>query len=454
MNSQLSLKRRSFRAGAWAGGGHALGQMIRLVGNLALTRFLMPEAFGLMAVISTIVLALGLLSDIGSGTIIVQSERGADEDFLHTAWTLQVIRGVLVWLVGLVIALGLVVGQAHGLFTPGTVYDDTRLPLLLAVSTFGMVIWGFVSINGKLAERSLDLKTVSIVELGVQVISLAAMVGAAFVTRSIWSLVIGGLVTASLQCVFTHTFLKGPRARFRLEPSAVKELIGKGKWVLLSSLLGFVAVNGDRILLGGLIGSAALGLYSIAFGLATIAPSALSAVLAKVIYPAFSEVVRERPAELEKTYRKFQQATDACVGFIAGMLYVASNAIVALLYDARYHDAGHIFGILAIGSIGVRFLVVEQIYVATGRPSLLAAAIFPRVLVLVVGLPLGHALAGMDGALAAIVLSQFAHWPLAIWFRKQKNLNHLRNDMVLPVAIAIGSVAGWVLMHLLSLFHR
>lgn len=454
MTSQLSLKHRSFRAGAWAGGGHALGQVIRLLGNLVLTRLLMPEAFGLMAVISTIALALGLLSDIGTGTVIVQSERGVDEAFLHTAWTLQIIRGVVLWFFGLLIALGIWVAQGHAWFMAGTVYADARLPLLVAVSTFGMVIWGFVSINGKLAERRLDLKSVSIIEFSVQVISLVVMVLVAWVTRSIWALVIGGLVTAALQCVFTHTLLKGPRARLRLEPAAMKELIGKGKWVLVSSLLGFVALNGDRMLLGGLIDSTTLGLYSIAFGLATIAPSALSAVLGKVIYPAFSEVVRERPAELEKTYRKFQQATDACLGLLAGFLCVASAAVVGLLYDPRYQGAGHIFGILAIGSIGVRFLVVEQIYVAMGRPSLLAAAILPRVLVLLIGLPLGHAFAQMNGALAAIVLSQFAHWPLAIWFRGQQKLNHLRNDIVLPAAIAIGAGAGWVLLRLLAFVHH
>ncbi|HET7865638.1 MAG TPA: oligosaccharide flippase family protein [Burkholderiaceae bacterium] len=451
MKPELSLKLRSLRAGAWAGGGHVLGQIIRLAGNLILSRLLMPEAFGLMAVISTIVLALALLSDIGSGTIIVQSARGADEDFLHTAWTLQIIRGVVVWLMGVLCALGVVWGQAMGFFVPGTVYADARLPWLLAVSTFGMVIWGFVSINAKLAERQLDMKTVSLIDLCVQVVSLGAMLLVAYLTRSIWSLVIGGLVTASVQCLLTHLLLKGPRARFRLESEAVKELIGKGKWVLLSSLLGFVASNGDRMLLGGLIDSATLGLYSIAFGLATIAPSVLSAVLGKVIYPAFSEVVRERPAQLLHTYRKFQQLTDGCLGLLGGMLFVASNAIIGLLYDARYQGAGHIFGILVIGSIGVRFLVVEQIYVAMGRPSLLAAAIFPRVIVLLVGVPLGYSFAQMNGALAAIVLSQFAHWPLAIWFRWEQKLNDLRNDMVLPLALVVGAGAGWVLVQLLAL---
>lgn len=454
MNPQISLKRRSFRAGAWAGGGHALSQVLRLLGNLALTRLLMPEAFGLMAVISTIALALGLLSDIGSGTIIVQSKRGADEAFLHTAWTLQIIRGVVVWLIGLLISLGLLLGQSASFFAAGTVYADPRLPGLLAVSMFGMVLWGFVSINGKLAERQLDLKTVSIIEFSVQVLSLIVMVLIAYITRSIWALVIGGLFTATLQCVFTHTLLKGPRPRFRLEHEATKELIGKGKWVLASSLLGFIAMNGDRMLLGGLIDSATLGLYSIAFGLATIAPSALSSVFGKVIYPAFSEVVRERPADIEATYRKFQQLTDACLGLLSGFLFVTSAAVVGLLYDARYQGAGHIFGILALGSIGVRFLVVEQIYVAMGRPSLLAAAILPRALVLILGLPVGYAFAQMNGALAAIVLSQFAHWPLAIWFRTEQKLNHWRNDWVLPAALITGFALGWVALRLLALLHR
>jgi O-antigen/teichoic acid export membrane protein len=273
----------------------------------------------------------------------------------------------------------------------------------------------------------------------------------AYFTRSIWALVAGGLVTGTLQCIFTHTWLKGPRARFRLEREAVRELIGKGKWVLLSSLLGFAAVNGDRMLLGGLIDAGTLGLYSIAFGLATIAPSVLASVLGKVIYPAFSEVVRERPDALAVTYRKFQQITDAALCSLAGMLFVASDAIIRLLYDPRYEGAGHIFAILVLGTVGARFLVVEQIYVAMGQPSLLAAAIFPRVVAIVAGVPIGYAVAGMDGALAAIVLSQYAHWPLAIWFRGKHGLNHPRNDLVVPVALIAGSGAGWVLVRVLSL---
>jgi O-antigen/teichoic acid export membrane protein len=159
--------------------------------------------------------------------------------------------------------------------------------------------------------------------------------------------------------------------------------------------------------------------------------------------------VRDRPSELQRIYRRFQQHTDLAVGLVAGLLFVTGRAIIGLLYDARYQDAGQILSILAIGSIGARMLVVEQIYLAMGRTSLLAAAILPRVVILLVGVPVGFSVGGLAGALAAIILSQFAHWPLAIRFRSAQHLGQLRNDLFLPVGISMGFTIGWGLTRLL-----
>jgi O-antigen/teichoic acid export membrane protein len=449
-----SLGRRSVRASLWAGGSHVVAQALRLAGNLILTRLLLPEAFGLMAVVSTLLMALNLISDIGSGTVIVQSRRGTEEDFLNTAWTLQIVRGFSIWLFGCLVGVGVAFGEAHGWFRDGTVYDDPRLPLLIAVSAFATVIHGFSSFNSRLAERKLELRRIAAIELGTQLISITVMVVGALLTGSIWALVAGGLLTAALKCAAGHTLLPGPPLRLKLEREAMKELIGKGKWVLVSSLLGCLAMNGDRMLLGGLIDGTTLGLYSIAFGLASIATGAISTILARVVFPAFSEVVRDRPEQLHATYRKFQQTADAVIGLLAGFMFVAAELVIDVLYDPRYHGAGHMFRLLTIGSIGVRFLVTEQIYVAMGRTGLLAAAILPRVVILLVGLPLGYAQAGLDGALTAIVLSNFGHWPLALWFRSRHGLNRWRNDAVLPAAIALGLAAGWLVVWLAGLLQR
>lgn len=440
-----SLRKRSLRAGAWVGGGHVIGQVTRLIGNLILARLLMPEAFGIMAAISTLMMALNLISDIGAGTVIVQSHRGAERSFLNTAWTLQIMRGLALWMLGLAVAGVVLLGQSWGWFIAGTVYADPQLPAMIAVATFGLAIIGFGSVNNKLAERNLDLRKLSLVDIAAGLGSLVVTVVLAFWTHSVWALVVGGLVTSFLKCTLSHLVLEGPKPAFRLEPDALKELISKGKWILLTTLMGFIATNGDRLLLGGLADGTSFGLYSIAFGLATLGSTVLNMVMMRVAYPAISEVVRERRADLPRTYRKFQQLIDACLGLLAGIMFMASETIIDLLYDDRYQGAGHIFAALAIGSIGARMFLVDLVYTAMGRNSLVAAGMLPRVVVLLVGLPLGFAHYQLDGALAAIVLSQFAHWPLALWLRYKEGLTSLWNDAGLPVALLVGGAVGWVL---------
>lgn len=427
-----------------------ISQVFRFIGNLVLARLLTPDAFGLMAIVSTLMLGLNLLSDIGTGPTIIQSPRGAERVFLDTAWTLQVLRGFCLWLFGLLIAFVIALGQANLWFDVGATYADARLPSLVAVATIGLAILGFTSINQRSAERNLNFRLVVTVELAAQFVALVLMVVAAALTRSVWALIIGGLCSALLRCVLSHVMLPGPRASFKLERSAVQELLSKGKWVLMSSLVGFFALSGDRLLLGGIVDAATLGLYSIAFALAGIAPTAFSAILGKVLLPAFSEVWRDLPTSLPRTYRKFQQITDACVGLAAGLLFASSEALVSILYDSRYTGAGVILAYLAIGSIGMRAVVIEQLYFATGQPRLLGLAGVPRVITLAVGVPIGYSLGQLNGALVAIVLSQFVQWPLAIWYRRRLRLNDYRNDLVLPAAFAAGCALGWLAVHTLS----
>ena len=83
------------RGTAWVLFGFGLSQVGRLVGNILLAALLFQEAFALMAIVGAIIQGLVMFSDIGLGPNIVQNKRGDDRDFLDTAWTLQVLRGIV-----------------------------------------------------------------------------------------------------------------------------------------------------------------------------------------------------------------------------------------------------------------------------------------------------------------------------------------------------------------------
>src|SRR5712675_1262901 len=99
-----SLRSRALAGSAWTTFGFGGQKLIQLVSNLVLTRLLFPEAFGLMALANVILLGLGMFSDLGIKPSIVQHEQGDSEKFLNTAWTIQILRGLSVWLAACVLA--------------------------------------------------------------------------------------------------------------------------------------------------------------------------------------------------------------------------------------------------------------------------------------------------------------------------------------------------------------
>src|SRR5688572_2933464 len=100
------LRERVLRAGGWTVAGFALSQAIRFGANLVMTRLLVPEMFGVMAIATMVMYGLALFSDVGLRQSVVQSRRGREPAFLDTAWTIQIARGFVIWGAALAVALG------------------------------------------------------------------------------------------------------------------------------------------------------------------------------------------------------------------------------------------------------------------------------------------------------------------------------------------------------------
>ncbi len=93
-----SVTGKVFRALIWSLLGFGTFQVLRFGFNLVLTRLLLPEVFGLMALVDLFIIGLHMFSDVGLGLSIVRSQRGDDPHYLNGAWSLQVVRGFCLWL--------------------------------------------------------------------------------------------------------------------------------------------------------------------------------------------------------------------------------------------------------------------------------------------------------------------------------------------------------------------
>ena len=92
-----SLKRRTFNSAIWTIVGFGASKALQLGSMLILRRLLIPEFFGIQAIMDTIITGVSLFSDVGVAQSIVNHKNGDTKAFLDTAWTVQVIRGFLLW---------------------------------------------------------------------------------------------------------------------------------------------------------------------------------------------------------------------------------------------------------------------------------------------------------------------------------------------------------------------
>jgi O-antigen/teichoic acid export membrane protein len=440
--NSTTLKQRVLRAGGWTVAGYGLSQVIRLGSNLLMTRLLIPEMFGIMAIATMVAVIISLLSDIGLNQNIVQSQRGDDPAFLDTAWVVSIVRGGVLWSIALLLSSALHFANLGGMFPAKSVYASSVLPLVIAVSSFAAVIYGFQSTKIATAHRRFDQKRLTQIELISQLAGLVVMIVIGVTSRSIWALVAGGLVAVLTATALSHTWMGGHPNRFRWEKNALRELISFGKWIFVSSAVYVLAVNGDRLLLGGFIEVDILGMYAIALLIVGAIEGVMNRLLATISLPALSEVARNDPSKLREVYYKLRVPGDLLLLFLTGLLFAVGQLVIDLLYDPRYSAAGGMLQVLALSLFTVRYGVAHHAYLAVGKPHYLAVINAARFVSLYALVPPLFYLAGTQAAIWGIALHSLATVPFIYGFNARLGLIDIRRELMVLVALPVGFLCG------------
>ena len=171
-------------AAGWIAAQHAIQQVLRLGTNVVLARLLSPELLGTMLLINTFRTGGELLTDVGIGQSIVSDPKGSDPVFYNTAWTIQIIRGIALFIVGILAAAPL-----------AYLYDEPRLKILLPVAALVFLISGFTSPSKFLLQKEMKVKRLAILGMGMGVASSLFHISLALYTPTIWALIVALLVS-------------------------------------------------------------------------------------------------------------------------------------------------------------------------------------------------------------------------------------------------------------------
>ena len=433
LDQPVSFTNRQLAGGsAWTVLFFGLAQLIRFGSSLVLTRLLIPDDFGVMAIVSSVLIGINLFSDVGITTSLIQSSRGSDVPYRNTAWTLQIIRNCLLCL--LTVALAPLFGSAYPLY-PG-------LTELIQVSAIGTLIQGFGSMGIVLLDRNLNVARKAVIDLACQIVSVATMLTWAYWNPSPWAIVMGSLVGSLFGVSVSHILYGGDRLCW--ERPAVSALLAWGKWAFLSSGLMFLAGQADRLMFGVFVPAAVLGVYGLALQLASLAPELVGRLFRKIMFPALCRNW-QRNEPLNETFRQCTTPLMVVGGWGLSGLIGGGEQAVNLLYNPEYSDAGWMVRMLAVGLWfgGILHGARGSALVATGGLRQNTVATVAKLLSMLALMPIGYSWAGFAGAIAGYALSDVCKLAACAWVSSSLNLNAWRNEVRFTAWLALSAFAGW-----------
>ena len=336
--NSVSLRQKVLHGTKWNLVGQVFAQGWRLVANLILARLVVPEAFGIMAMINVFLFSVHMFSDVGLRDTVIHNDRGDEPDFLNTVWTIQVIRGFALW----------------GIICAGTVpfarfYGVQELVVLLPVAGLTAAFRGLGSTSMLSAGRHINPHWNVTAEMASSVGGSLVTIAIAIFSRNVWALVIGQVFGAAFYSMISFRFGDHRPHQFHWDRDAASAVSQFGRWVIPSSALTILLRRGDTIVLGKVMTTATLGVYSIGANLALMWVTVYGQLATSILHPVYAKTRHMPIQEARSKVRKLRFGIcGACLAGLWAMIGL-SYWLFAFLYPPAFLDAYVFCQIVAFG---------------------------------------------------------------------------------------------------------
>jgi O-antigen/teichoic acid export membrane protein len=429
------LKRKVYMGSFWITVGFGSQKALQLASNLILTRLLFPEAFGIMTLVNVFIMGVAMFSEMGIRPAIIQARNTDDPNLLNTAWTLQIIRGSVLW--GLLCVLAYPVSRFYG---------EPVLAPLLCFCGLNAFAGGFRSIDLILAERELKLKKVMLIKLSGQLVGIIAMISLALAYKSVWALAIGTTCGAVAEVFLGHWMLRSHRHRLCWDSAFAKQIFQFGKWVFWSTIFTFFSGQGVRMIEGHFVTTEILAMIAIAGTIAWIFGELIERFMSNILFPTLSRIYREEPNRFASILIKLRTRVMFATIPLFGVVSLLSVFIIDLLYDKRYAFAGQVLSILAINS-AIRTMpqIYQNALLAQGNTRLHFITVGTLACSNILGLVLGYNHSGVLGMLIGSGLGYLAGYSITLMYVSRCGWVSLRWEVLFLSIIGVVAAAAFYL---------
>jgi O-antigen/teichoic acid export membrane protein len=431
----LSPSRRvitAIRGGSWTMFGYGAGQVLRLVSTLTLARMLVPQAFGLVALVNVFLSGLEMLSDLGIGMDVVQHPRGDDPAFINTAFLIQAIRAVGLWVIATALA-----------YPFARFYHQPAVLTLLIVGSVSVLLRGFVSGSLWSLTRHVELGKYNVLMASADLLGFAVSLIWAFISPTAWALVVGRVASTLAVLVSSHVIAKN-HVSLTWDPQAARDIFTFGTGIFLSTATYFLSGEAERLVVGKFVTLVELGCFSIAISVSSAAARGLQQIISQVFFPMMSDSLREDQVAAQRHFRKSRRlllivSAGLSVGFI-----ILSRPFVTFVLGPKYAMAGWMMQLLGVrGALELFMSVAVSMLFALGTSKYAATGNIYKLIFLGVGFAVAFGWFGFYAAVWVLTIAPLANYIPLLFGLKRYCRPVLRTELAsFATFVAITGIAA------------
>lgn len=329
-------------------------QATTVVTSIIVARIVAPEAYGLLGMAFVITGFLRVFQSLGLGSALIQRKE-INQLLLSSVFFVSVALGVA-------IATVLVCGAP--LFS--WIYGDARVGPIIVVLSLTFLISSPAMVPSALLNRRLAFQRLAWIDISVSVISGVSAISLAVVGWGVWALVWSAIAGIAVHTVLVFLVSQW-RPRWSFSWPEVRSVFGFGANLTGFSIFNYFARNADNLIIGVFLGATPLGYYSLAYRILLFPREAVTGVLTRVLFPAFSRM-QDDDARLKDAYLRVCGAI-AFITFpmMLGMVAVAEFFVKVVLGEDWMPAVPLIMVLAPIGMVQTITSTYGQLYLAKGR---------------------------------------------------------------------------------------
>ena len=317
--SEIDSSKKIVSGMVWRFGEKITAQLVSFVVSIVLARLLMPEDYGVVAIVNVFIAIAEIFVTSGLGTSLIQKKDADEIDFSTVFWC-NVILSVLLYAV--VFAISPIVANFYNmpLLTPVLRVFGLRLP----VSAINSIQNAFVS-------RNMDFKKFFFATLIGTVISAVVGIAMAYMGFGVWALIAQYLINAAIDTIVLFMTIQWcPRFRFSI--LRAKPLVSYGWKILATDLIGVVFNQLNSFIIGKKYSSSDLAYYTQGKKIPDLLNNNIGSTLCSVLFPAMSLSVDKE--EIKQIRRKSLKMLEYVLfPLMFGMIAIADRMIIVIMTE-------------------------------------------------------------------------------------------------------------------------